>query len=186
MAKNKFQLSKFSDSNDLQLSPIKINEQYREKWNIHVSDFFCLTKAGQLISQSLYRIGGLGGFKKDNYFQLLKYVEAIYDDIITRDKKRKLHLESRWVIIDKNGIEKVEFEQFDSPYLISNSVLYSIKGKYYNIETGEYYCDSSSNMQSYDFLFLENRYGCDKDESKIGIMKINKKDGSWELFPDKK
>jgi hypothetical protein len=38
-------------------------------------------------------------------------------------------------------------------------------------------------MNSNEYLFLNNEY--DKDESKRGVMKINKKDGTWELFSGK-
>jgi len=36
-------------------------------------------------------------------------------------------------------------------------------------------------MDSKDFLFLKNY--SDENKSKIGVMKIDKKDGSLELFP---
>ncbi len=171
-----------NDSNaPLQLSPIKIKEDYRKKWNISENDFVCLTKNGQLVSSSLYRVGGLGSandIKKD-YFLLLKYVEAFYADNITKEVSRKPHLEGRWCIIDKNGIEKVEFDAYKSPYL-KGGVIYCIDNKFCNIETGEVYCDSYTAISSTDYLFLENAY--DKDKSKRGVMKINKKDGSYELF----
>ncbi len=168
--------------NSLQLSKIIVNEDYRKKWNIHENDFVCLTKNGQLISNSLYRKGGLGGSIEEDYFMLLKHVEAFYTDEILRicESKDPNHLESRWCIIDKNGIEKVEFDRFKSPYITKDSQIYSIDSNYYNIETGEFYCRSSSSMVSGEYLFLENRW--DKDESRRGVMKINKKNGSWELF----
>jgi len=168
----------------LQFSKIAINEEYYKKWNIHLNDFVCLTKNGKLLRNTLYRIGGLNYPKlnKDEYFMLIKHVEAFYTkDIMTMCKsKDPKHLEGYWCILDKNGNEKVEFKEFEHPYLIGNSCIYSIKGKFYNIETGEFYCDSSTSMGSTDYLFLENRY--DNDKSKRGVMKINKKNGSWELF----
>lgn len=167
----------------LQFSELIIREDYREKWNVYRNDFICLTKNGQLIRNTLYRIGGINtpNLSTDKYFMLLKYVEAFYPDDITDVAKRKPHLSGRWCILDKEGNEKVEFEPFSSPYLVKGSQIYSIRDKYYNIETGEFYCDAGSSMQSKDFLFLENRW--DKNESKRGIMKINKHNGKWELFP---
>lgn len=169
----------------LQLSPISINLEYCMKWNINTSlnDFVCLTKNGNLISNSLYRIGGMGtpNLKKDEYFMILKYVEAFYPDDITKIQKDKPHLEGRWCIIDKNGVEKVELSPFKSPYLVKNSCIYSIDSNYYNIETGELYGRAYSSMASTDYLFLDNKYA--EDKSKCGVMKINKKDGTWELFP---
>jgi hypothetical protein len=176
-----------NNDNSLQLSPITVNEEYCKKWNEGLHDFVCLSKNGELLRPTLYRIGGINypNLKKDNYFKLLKYVEAFYsEDILkmsgTKDPK---HLEGRWCIIDKNGVEKVELPPFKYAYLVDESCIYSTDGDYYNIETGEHYCNTSTSMASNDFLFLENRF--DKDESKRGVMKINKKDGSWELFPSK-
>jgi hypothetical protein len=177
-------------STALQLSPIQVNEEYCKEWNERMTDFVVLTKNGELISNSLYRVGGFGVDQKQDYFMLLKYVEAIYDyDFIKKcypNKSRKelelqrKHLEGRWCIIDKNGVEKKEFDQFKSPYIKKGSCIYSVDSNYYNIETGEFYCNSSKSMESSEFLFLENPY--DKDLSKKGVMKINKKDGSWSVF----
>lgn len=177
----------------LQLSKITLNEEYRKKWKVRMNDFVCLTRNGILVNESLYRVGGLGtanigGLK---YFILIKHVEAYYDDKImkmldehhaTDDERR--HLESRWCIIDNNGVEKVIFDTFKTPYLVDNSCLYSLDGKYYNIETGESYGYSSTSMKSDEYVFLDNQF--DSDVTKRGVLKINKKDGSWELFPKKK
>ena len=64
----------------LALSPIKINEDYRVKWNVYYDDFVCLTLDGELVRPTLYRVGGLNDPKpgKDRYFKLLKHVEAFY------------------------------------------------------------------------------------------------------------
>lgn len=176
-------IQKNTDSG-LQLSKITVNVEYAKKWNVGLNDFLCLTKNGELISNNLYRVGGMGtpNLEKDNYFMLLKYVEAYYDDEITKDKSRKPHLDGLWCIIDKNGIEKVECKKFSSPYLVKNSCIYSIDRKYYNIENGQLYCQAYTSVESKDFLFLENSF--DDDKSKRGVMKINKKDGSCELFPE--
>ncbi len=166
----------------IELNPIYIKEDYRVKWNIRSSDFFGLAKDGELISDSLYRKGGMWSEHniKNDYFMILKYVEAYYKNDIVTDQKSKPHLEGRWCIIDKNGIEKVEFKAYSSPYMVNNSQIYSLDSNYYNIETGEYYGYSSTSIKSADFLFLDTFFS--KDESKRGVMKINKKNGTWELF----
>lgn len=169
----------------LQLSPIKVNEDYLKEWNEHLNDFVCLTRNGKLISNSLYRVGGLNNPKpdKDRYFMLIKYVEAYYSaDILKMSKSTTgpKHLEGRWCIIDSNGIEKVEFDYFKSPYLVEDSCIYSLNGNYYNIETGELYCHTFSSMSSKDYLFLNNQF--DKDISKRGVLKISKRTGLTELF----
>ena len=174
--------SLISTDSSLQLSPIVIKDDYRKKWNIHENNFVCLTKGGNLISDALYRVGGIGGYINDEnpYFMLLKYVEAFYNDSITKITKDKPHLEGRWCIIDKKGIEKKEFGHFKTPYIIKNSVIYSVDSNYYNIETGEFYGYGYTTMNSTNYLFIDNAY--DKDKSKCGVIKINKKEGTSELF----
>jgi hypothetical protein len=173
-----------NNSGELQLSKIKPNPEYCKEWNVDMDDFVCLTKDEQLISNSLYRIGGLNSPnpQKDKYFMLLKYVEANYSEEVLRmsDSNRKKHLEGRWCILDSNGVEKIEFPAYKSPYLVKDSCIYSLDRNYYNIETGEHYCNAYNVIKSTDFLFLENEF--DKDKSRRGVMKVNKQDGSWELF----
>lgn len=166
----------------LKLSDIKVNEDYLKKWNNDHTDFVVLSRNGEILRDTLYRIGGLNcpNPEKDEYISLIKYVEAYYNDDITKDKKRKPHLEGRWCIIDKYGTEKFVAKPYDSIYLVKDSVIYSIEGKYYNIETGEYYGSSLNSMQSSEYLFINNIY--EKDKSKEGIMKINKKDGSYKVY----
>lgn len=170
------------NDNLLQLSPITLREDYQKHWNENCKDFVCLTRNGKLVNDSLYRVGGMGTPKlnTDNYFLLLKYTEAFYEDSITKNKDEKRHLEGCWCILDKNGIEKMKFSNFKSPYLTKNSCIYSLNNYYYNIETGECYGSSYTSIESTDYLFLDNRYS--KDESKMGVMKINKKDGTYEIF----
>lgn len=165
--------------NTLQLGKITMPEEYCKEWNERMHDFVGLTRNGELISNSLFRVGMGGDIRKD-YFMLLKYVEAHYDDSITKSKKEKKHLKGCWCILNKYGTELVNFDQFANPYLTSDSCIYSVDGKYYNIETGEYYGKSSTTMQSESFLFLDNGY--DDDKSKRGVIKINKKDGTHELI----
>lgn len=177
----------------LQFSKIEVDEDYRKKWGINQTDFICLTKNGELLRPTLYRIGGINSPKLgvDKYFMLLKHVEAFYSDRILEmcksgyngKKPDPKHLESRWCILDEFGNEKAEFSNGNYPYLVDNSCIYSINGKYYNIETGILYCEAFKAIESQDFLFLDNYY--DNDESKRGVIKINKKDGTFELFPKK-
>lgn len=167
----------------LEFSQIIIDENYAKKWNASSCDFICLTIDGEPINKNLYRKGRVFDYMNndDNYFMLFKMVESYYSDSITKIKKDKPHLEHRVVILNKEGIEKVEFKVFQHPYLIKNSCIYTIDNKYYNIETGELYCSSCyTRMESSEYLFLNNPY--DNDPNKCGVMKINKKDGSYELF----
>lgn len=126
-----------------------------------------------------------GGFFRDSnlnkdYFMLLKQVPALYSDVVTKDKTLKPHLSNCWCIIDKNGVEKQTFNPFDNVYLVENSVIYHLKKKYYNIETGNIYCEAFACIECENFIFLENRF--DKNIENLGVWKINKKDGSYEIF----
>ena len=182
MIENIIKLENIGDGT-LELNHIKIDLEYREKWNIRCKDFILLAKNGKAIRDTLYRLGSLGGKTNGSYFMLIKQVEAFYDEKILKmaSSKNPNHLENRWCILDKNGNEKFVADRFDSPYLIDNSCIYSIDNNYYNVETGELYCNVHSSVESDEFLFLENNY--DKDISKRGVMKINKKDGSYIIYP---
>lgn len=164
----------------LQLNPIKVDSAYCSKWNVDNEDFVLMVKNGEPLTKNLYRVGGIGQPNLNSYFLILKYVEAHYSDSITKVKKDKPHLEGRWCIYDKYGVEKKEFKSYSSPYLVKDSCIYSINREYYNIESGELYCHVSTAQESTDFLFLENRW--DNDSAKRGVLKINKSDGSFELF----
>jgi hypothetical protein len=163
----------------IELKPVKLDGKYRERWNVHMSDFVHLYVDGRKVNNNIYRVGGFGATLKDKYFMLLKYTEDYCSDDITKDEDRKAHLKGCWCIIDNNGVEKVNFNQFDNVYL-SGGQLYSLDNKYYNIETKEFYCDARSVMKTDNFIFLENAY--DKDESKRGVLKIDKTSGEFELI----
>lgn len=187
-------------SGQLRLIKANINDDYRNEWKIshNMDDFFHLSKNGELISNTLYRIGGFTVINNyDDYFIydysiIIKYVEAHYSPEIMKLSKEfyktnnskfdnsTKHLEPNFVIIDQNGVERVQFEKHKSPILYANSCIYSLDGKYYNIETGEFYCDTNKLIESKEFLFLENRY--DKDKSKRGVLKIDKKTGKADFF----
>lgn len=163
----------------LEFRPVKLDQKYAKKWNNTSTDFIHLYKDGVKLRDTLYRVGGMGANTKDGYFMLLKYTEAFYEDSITSDPKRKPHLQSSWCILNTDGIEKVNFKPFSNVYLTGGQV-YSIDQNYYNIETNKLYCKSYYAIQSKDFIFLENKY--DTDVSKRGVLKINKHDGTYELF----
>lgn len=172
-----------TNEHGLQIIPIQINEDYAKKWNEHLRDFVCITKNGELLNPTLYRVGGMGTnkIKGKKYFMLLKYVEAYYEKkIIDYTGDDPKHLEGRWCILDEFGTEKIEFTQFASPRLVDNSCIYTIDSKYYNIETKELYCQSYHRLESEKYLFLENKY--DENKEKRGVLKIDKITGEFELF----
>jgi len=173
----------------LELCKIQVDEAYLNKWNESCRDFVCLAVNGELLRPTLYRVGGMGdsSIRDKDYFLLLKYTEAYYDkDIIESARKRGSktdgkHLEGEWCIIDKFGKERfVAPRSLDRIGLVSNSLLYNFKDYLYNIETGYCYGKEDRSMDSEEFYFMSNKY--DKDKSKRGIYKINKKDGSFEHF----
>jgi hypothetical protein len=168
----------------IQLSPIQVKPDYLKKWNETSRDFFFLTLNEVPIRQTLYRIGGFNypNPETDKYFLLLKHTEAFYSKDILKITKsaNPRHLASSWVIIDSKGNELFEAENYEPIYLIKNSCIYSYKGNYYNIETGESYGSNYSKMESENYLFVNNEYH--KDTSKRGVLKVNKLTGESELF----
>jgi len=181
------QNNEHKNTDGLYFANVTLDPAYAKKWNVHCSDFIMLTYNGELINEILYRVGGLNSrdWYKNKYFMLLKYEEAYYDKKILKMSKSKdaRHLEGNWVILDNKGVEKVKFtSSLDSPHLIKNSCLYTKRQSIINIETGEVYIDSyyQTYLESECFIFVENRY--DKDESKRGVLRINKLDGSKELI----
>jgi len=165
----------------LELRKVFLSDEFYEKYNEISRDFLQLFKDGKRVRDVLYRKGTGCGELEDPYFLLIKYSEDYYDDHVTKDPKKKLHLKEEWCILDRNGNEKVIFDQFKVPCL-QGGLIYVIDHRYYNIETGKLYCESYSSMESEIYLFIENKY--DKDKSKRGVLKINKLDGSVELFKD--
>ena len=158
----------------------KLTEEYCKQWHIFSYDFINLYKDGIKLSNTLYRIGGFSSKIKDGYFMLLKHVEAFYNDSIVLDPLEKAHLESNWCILNENGEEKIVFSHFKAPYL-QGGLVYSLDNKYYNIETNECFGESYKvAFNTANFLFLHTEY--EKDETKRGVMKINKFDGTFELF----
>lgn len=165
----------------LKLCSITINTLYRKEWNINLNDFVHLVKDGKLLNNNLYRVGGIGSRPNgNNYFMLLKYIEATHEISFISDDNKK-YLKSYWCILDPEGNEIISFENSNNtPHLIKNNCIYSFDRKYYNLKTGECYGKIYSTVMSENFLFLQNEY--DKDESKHGVLKVNKKDGTYELF----
>jgi len=166
--------------NKIELRPIKLDKDYAEKWNEINKDFCNLYVDGKKMTDTLYRIGGMGAKLKDPYFQVLKYTEEYYDDNITTDPKRKPHLSGCWCIIDNNGVEKVTVRHFDHLYLQGGQI-FSVNNKYYNIETGELYGDSCyKTMSTKNFIFIDNSY--DSDQSKQGVIQVTKATGESKLI----
>lgn len=174
-----------STKNNIEIVLVNLSEEYKMKFNCnHINNFFKLKIDGEIKNNSIYRLGGFNSFDRvynDKYFMLLKYTEAKYDDNITTNPKKKLHLNGNWCILNNKGCELKVFENsLNLPYLVNNTPIYSINSKYYNAETDEFYCYSSHRLNSSEYIFLENKF--DNDKSKRGVMKINKLTGEVELF----
>lgn len=169
----------------LELRKVTLDADYAKKWNEHCTDFVKLYKDGVKVSDTLYRVGGIGSSQpKDGYYLLLKYVEEYYEDKITNDVKRKPHLAGYWCILNTEGVEKIVAKERFKNLWLAGGVIYSQDSNYYNIETKGFYCRTNSVMGTDDFLFLENKW--DDNESKRGVIIIDKADGTYTLFPEKK
>lgn len=181
---NTFEIVSVKKTGRLELSPITLNDDYIKEWQIISRDFVCLTRDGELINNNLFRIGGVGTPKlNQRYFMLLVYKEDFYDERILKMSKTKnpKHLASHWCIIDQNGQIKFEANEFESNlHLYNDSCIYKLKNDYYNVETGYHYCQGYKSVESKNYLFVQNDY--DKDETKRGVWKINKNDGTFEIL----
>ena len=163
----------------LELRPVELESKYKEKWNETRSDFLNLYLDDNKVSNTLYRVGGFGAKVKDGYFLLLKYVENLYADNITKVLEDKRHLSGSWCILNEQGEEKVNFEKFRSPYLQGGQI-YVLDSNYYNIETGYMYCKSyNSALKSKNYLFVSTDYD---DRYKDGVMQINKLNGKYKIL----
>lgn len=172
------------DNNMLSKVKPDMDEQYKKYWNITEGDFFGLAKDGKLLRNTLYREGNSSGMNQDTYFMLMKHTEAFYPDSITTDPDKKRHLACHWCIIDKEGNEKIVFEEFHHGYLISNSCIYTIDNYYFNIETKEKICKSYQSMKSENYLFLSPVPESLKDlkNRKHIVLKVDKKTGAYEVI----
>lgn len=165
----------------LKLIPVDIDDSYRQQWNCHPEEeFYHLYLEDKKLRNTLYRQSILtSNINKSKYFLISKNVEDHYSDQITTDPDEKPHLKSIWVIMNEKGEELIEFDSFKSPYIIEDSVIYTIDNGYYNIETGELICSSHNTMITEHYLFLENPF--DNDESKCGVIIVDKKTGSYQV-----
>jgi hypothetical protein len=164
---------------NVNFNSIKVNEDYRKKWNLYCNDFVVIaTKDGELISNTLYRKGGMwdNPTTDTKYVLIIKHVE----------NKRTKQLDYFRCIVDENGNEKVVFKpSLDYPYLIEKTCLYTLKGCIFHIETNTLITKEDSVMHSDEFLFVENKY--DDDKNKRGVWKICKKTGNvLEFFKNSK
>ncbi len=170
-------INKDVKDDSLKLSQFTINPAYAKKWQVNLHDFVILSRNNQPIRNTLYRLGGVNypSLANDKYFMLLKQVEAFYDASITKHTgSRPEHLAQCWTIIDKFGEEKLQFKEFEMPYLVKNSILYSLDGEYFNIETKESY-GSGNVIESNDYVFIG-------DYSKNIVKRINKLNGGVKLY----
>lgn len=161
----------------LELVNIQLSNEYLKEWNEHNTDFLKLYKNDVPINDSIYRLGAFNDKKScmmNDYFMLLKYIEAVYPSNIKSTNSNGKHLSGQWCIIDKYGNEKVFFEKFKSPYLIKDSCLYQMDNIVYHIDSNKPLCDYYyDKIESEENVVLnisnrDNRY-------KSNIIIINKK-----------
>lgn len=167
-----------------------VSEKYKEEWSSrNLNDFVCITsnENDELISENLYRISGFGLGNNEKYFILIKYTEGYYDaefmktlKKLKRDSSNK-YLKSKFTILNDKGVEKVVLEPYVYPYIVDNSLLYTHNNNCFNIETGFCYSDHySDSIESEKHFIINNRYNKNLDMK--GVIKINKKDGSYEVI----
>jgi len=174
---------------NLELISVKIPDNYRKEWNIHQNDFFHLYKNKKLVSNTLYRLGGLFNDKSWGVIHIIKNVESFYKNNITKNIKEKKHLASHFCIINAEGKELKVFKEFDNSYLIAPAI-YICNKKYYNLFTHQPFVEDinkpsvddtrRSSVESKTYLFIENKY--DDNKKNRGVIQVNKLTGESKLI----
>jgi len=178
--------------NEIKLIKVVLNYDTMKKFNINKNDFYQLQINGEIKSPTYYRQHH-NFFNesdlKNNYFILLKQIEDIYPDVVTKDNKRKLHYGNYPCVIDNNGNEVYVGEEYSSIFLLGGEILLEnphfvgsdlniinlknnnliIKGKSLNY------------FKSKNYIFVENRY--DTDKIKRGVYQIDVLTGEYIVHP---
>lgn len=171
-------------NSDLELCPVSLPEDYAKEWNVRLTDFLALTKGVELISNTYYRRGGLFSDRGYDFIHLIKYTESYYDKDLTEQTKKdpsvRKHLKGNFCLINKQGVETKIFGDFESSYLLCNSV-YSCDAGYFNSFTNELYCKEGKILRSKNYLFIKNQ-GWNVPEEEEGVYKIDKTTGEFEII----
>jgi len=161
--------------NGFELRPLEM-ENNRHKYSL-------LYKDGQLVSNHVFRKGGLCSGFKDGYCELIHY---------TPQKDKKKHPEGfdfgNHVLVNELGEIKMRSKGLDHPYHLGGNIA-RLKDTYYNLLTGEAIMpNSSETINTKNFLIIEHRYDfdCYSKEVKVplGVYKIDKKTCAIEKIDD--
>ena len=175
------------------LKPAILSEKYIAKFQIHDRNIVQVYKDDVLVSDSLYRVGGLFSCN-EKYFTLLKQVEAQYSKEIMgyaleHEKKHNMklnrnpnYLASCCCILDAEGKEKLTSKSHTYCYLLGGIIaaVQDIGGssKIINIETGELISKSARYFSSAEYIFLDNNHDFE-DKTRRGIIQLNKETGEY-------
>jgi hypothetical protein len=151
---------------DMYLLYLTDNEYDDLKISRTYSNMGYLFKNDRIISNQLFRIGGLGGEFKDGFCKLINYTkeDGYYGKHCIINNKGKI------VFIQKNSL--------DYPYHVGG-IIAKLNSEYFNLNTGELIVSGDSSIESKDYLFVDNRY---KKEFEEGVYKIDKRTGQVEYF----
>jgi len=139
----------------MEITKAIITDEYRKIWNIGRQDDFIHING----RSTLYRVGG-HRLNPQGYSLILKYEEAQYSKEVVRITNSHLnanYLRGVWCIINDLGEEVREFEYLQSPYLVKDSILYTLNDKCYSIIDGSCYGSDYKKVECGDYLFLEQQ-----------------------------
>jgi len=155
-------------------------------------DFIQIYRDGELISEELFRFGGVGGRWQDGFMILIHYFESTYEDKYSdeaklRAKKKKPYLmkpclDHLWCIIDESGKMIYETkEKFHHDLYQVASFIFVEKERYFDARTGHVYTENGrTKMVTDDYVFIEvwgsEGYGREKKPSTDGVHMIARRD----------
>lgn len=144
------------------------------------SNPFLVLLDGKVINENhLYRKGGLFSFdpNSDLFFELNK-LEFEFDNLGKPTGYTQIP-----VILDREGKNMMECNQFDSRSIIKGSCLIVLNGNLINLITKENFGKLLNRIDAGDFLYVEIRDSKDLRTSRYRkVLKINKVTGNTELI----
>jgi hypothetical protein len=156
--------------NGFELRPIQVKNEKGELINLG-DGYSHLYRNNEMITDLVFRKGGMGGPFKDGYCSLIHYKKS------SDPKKRDRYGFDfgKHVIIDEHGNIKLEGGSFssDHPYHVGGH-LASINNSFYDLRTGKIIAPkSSSTMKGKTCLIFEHRYDWYDKNFPLGIYRID-------------
>jgi len=159
---------------NIEFKPYILNEKFAKEYQTTSKDFIQIYKDGKLVSDDLFRFGGLGGNWKDNYIELLRYEKAKYKPEILKMSKNKnpKYLKGIWVVVNKYG-EVIYENRDDEMHRLQHlgGDIFKKEGKVFNVRTKCVYTENAKDyFETDDYVFIKVDY----QKEGNGVYRIHK------------